>query len=102
MTTLPQVKECLREYTIPTDVRGALLSLPNPDPPIHVCDQDDRPQPRLDRNYNNGYGVSAGRIRPCAILDVKVVLVVHNTVLGGAGGSLLNAELALKNGYIPL
>jgi aspartate-semialdehyde dehydrogenase len=68
--------------------------------PIHVCEEEDRPQPRHDRNRMHGYGISVGRIRSCNVLDVKLVLVVHNTVLGGAGGTLLNAELAYTLGFL--
>eukprot|EP01120_Amphizonella_sp_Union-15-10_P005137 TRINITY_DN15881_c0_g1_i1.p1 TRINITY_DN15881_c0_g1~~TRINITY_DN15881_c0_g1_i1.p1 ORF type:complete len:323 (-),score=65.44 TRINITY_DN15881_c0_g1_i1:119-994(-) len=68
--------------------------------PIEVMSQNDRPQPRLDREIGQGYTVSVGRVRKCRVLDVKFVLLSHNTVIGAAGGSILNAELALAKGYI--
>jgi aspartate-semialdehyde dehydrogenase len=58
-----------------------------------VRDEEDRPQPRSDRNANDGMSVSIGRVRPCPILDYKMVTVSHNTLRGAAGGSNLNAEL---------
>lgn len=61
--------------------------------PIHRLTEDDRPQPRLDRERERGMSVSVGRIRPCPILDVRLVALVHNTVRGAAGAAILNAEL---------
>ena len=61
----------------------------------------DRPQPRLDRNLGNGFTVTVGRVRPCNVLDVKLALCGHNTVIGAAGGSILNAELATVKGLVP-
>ncbi|EPX71745.1 aspartate semialdehyde dehydrogenase [Schizosaccharomyces octosporus yFS286] len=60
----------------------------------------DRPQPRLDRENQNGYAVSVGRIRSDSIFDVKFVSLVHNTVLGAAGAGILNAEVAVKKGLL--
>jgi aspartate-semialdehyde dehydrogenase len=42
----------------------------------------------------------AGRVRPCPILDYKLVVLAHNTIRGAAGGSLLNAELMREQGYL--
>jgi aspartate-semialdehyde dehydrogenase len=41
-----------------------------------------------------------GRIRPCPILDYKMVILGHNTIRGAAGAALLNAELLLAQGWI--
>ncbi|MEA3336350.1 MAG: aspartate-semialdehyde dehydrogenase [Chloroflexota bacterium] len=77
------------------------LSLPSaPDPVIIVRDEPDRPQPRLDRMAGNGMATVVGRIRPCPILQYKLVLLGHNTVRGAAGGSVLNAELFVHQGLI--
>ncbi|KJE93600.1 aspartate-semialdehyde dehydrogenase [Capsaspora owczarzaki ATCC 30864] len=62
--------------------------------------QHDRPQPRLDRDLGGGFTVSVGRVRPCPILDFKMVLLSHNTIIGAAGGALLNAELAVAMNLI--
>jgi len=70
------------------------LRLPSaPSRPIHLCEQPDRPQPRLDRDTGGGMTVSIGRLRPCPILDVKFVCLSHNTLRGAAGGAVLLAEL---------
>ena len=37
-----------------------------------------------------------GRIRPDPVLDVKFVVLSHNTIRGAAGGAILNAELLVR------
>ena len=61
---------------------------------IVVLQQPDRPQPRLDRMREGGYAVSVGRIRKddTGVFDIKMTVLVHNTVLGAAGSSLLIGE----------
>ena len=71
-----------------------------PAQPIIVRYENNRPQPRRDRDSGAGMSVSVGRIRPCNILDLRMVSVVHNTVRGAAGGSILNAELLALKGYL--
>ena len=44
--------------------------------------------------------VSVGRLRPCPILDVRMVGLVHNTIRGAAGAALLNAELLKAKGLV--
>jgi aspartate-semialdehyde dehydrogenase len=44
--------------------------------------------------------VSVGRVRACEVLDIKFVVLGHNTVRGAAGASVLNAELMLAQGMI--
>jgi aspartate-semialdehyde dehydrogenase len=68
--------------------------------PIHVHDQEDRPQVRRDVEKDEGMSVHVGRIRPCPILSIKFALLGHNTERGAAGGSILNAELAHAKGYL--
>jgi len=80
---------------------GPASELPSaPKPPLRVLTAADRPQPRLDCSAQAGMQVSVGRIRPCDILDIRLVLVVHNTVRGAAGGSILNAELLVHDGWL--
>lgn len=62
--------------------------------------EPDRPQTRLDRDAGRGMAVTLGRLRACPILHHKFVMLSHNTIRGAAGGSLLNAELCVKKGYI--
>jgi aspartate-semialdehyde dehydrogenase len=71
-----------------------------PAQPIEWAPQPDRPQPRLDRNRGNGMAVTAGRLRPCSLLDWKFVLMSHNTVRGAAGATILNAELLSSLGKL--
>jgi len=77
------------------------LGLPSaPVQPIYYLDQPDRPQPRLDRDREHGMAVSVGRLRPCPILDYRMVALVHNTIRGAAGAALLNAELLEAKGLL--
>ena len=70
------------------------LGLPSaPAAPIRLVEEEGRPQPRLDRDAERGMAVSIGRLRPCPILDIRMVGLVHNTIRGAAGAAILNAEL---------
>ena len=92
------------------DVRTALqqfrgrpqeLGLPGAPPdPIVYLDLPDRPQPRLDVDRGCGMSVTVGRLRPCGVLDVKLVALGHNTVRGAAGAAILNAELMKVDGWL--
>ncbi|HSC28527.1 MAG TPA: aspartate-semialdehyde dehydrogenase [Vicinamibacterales bacterium] len=73
------------------------MGLPSAPPSPIVClDAADRPQPRLDADRGGGMTVTVGRIRPCPVLDVKLVALGHNTIRGAAGAAILNAELMLN------
>jgi aspartate-semialdehyde dehydrogenase len=87
----------LREFRSPASV-AALPSSPNP--PIEVDERTDRPQPRLDLERGLGMAVTVGRIRPCPILDLRLVVLGHNTVRGAAGQSVQIAELLLASGRV--
>jgi aspartate-semialdehyde dehydrogenase len=77
------------------------LDLPTaPAQPLIVCDEDDRPQPRRDRGVQNDMPTLVGRVRPCPIFSYRMVTMAHNTVRGAAGGSVLNAELMVRQGYV--
>ena len=77
------------------------LGLPfAPAQPVEWAAQNDRPQPRLDRNRGNGMAVTVGRLRPCNVLDWKFVLLSHNTVRGAAGATILNAEMLVSLGKL--
>jgi len=62
--------------------------------------EDDRPQTKLDRDYENGMGITVGRLRKDNILGWKFVSLSHNTLRGAAGGAILLAELLKSKGYI--
>ncbi|TAQ85488.1 hypothetical protein B7494_g6179 [Chlorociboria aeruginascens] len=90
------VKEALRSYVTEAQTLGCPSA---PEPSILVMEELDRPQPRLDRNTQNGYTVSAGRVREddSGIFDLKFVALSH---IRAAGSSILNAEAAVLKGYI--
>jgi aspartate-semialdehyde dehydrogenase len=67
---------------------------------IKYMTEDDRPQVRLDVDYEGGYGVTIGRLREDTIFDYKFVGLAHNTVRGAAGGGVLAAETLADMGYI--
>ncbi|MDA8018636.1 MAG: aspartate-semialdehyde dehydrogenase [Thermoanaerobaculia bacterium] len=95
---LDEVREALQGFrSAPQE-----LGLPSaPDRPVHVLDQADRPQPRLDRDIDQGMAATVGRLRHCPLFDCKYVALSHNTLRGAAGGSILVAEQALAEGRIP-
>lgn len=77
------------------------LGLPSaPKQALHYFEEDNRPQPKLDRNLENGMAVSIGRLRPDTQYDYKFVCLSHNTLRGAAGGAVLMAELLAKKGYL--
>ena len=55
---------------------------------------------KLDVDYENGMGISVGRLREDKVYDYKFVGLSHNTVRGAAGGAILCAELLTAQGYI--
>ena len=78
------------------------LNLPSaPHPFIQYCEEDNRPQTRLDRDFERGMGVSMGRLRGDSLFDWRFVGLSHNTLRGAAGGAVLIAELLCAQGYIP-
>ncbi len=77
------------------------LNLPSaPKQFIQYLEEDNRPQVALDVNFENGMGVSVGRLREDTLYDYKFVGLSHNTVRGAAGGAVLSAELLKALGYI--
>jgi aspartate-semialdehyde dehydrogenase len=67
-----------------------------PSPPIIYRREDDRPQPRRDRDEGKGMACVAGRLRRCSVLDYKFFVLSHNTIRGAAGAAILNAEYLYK------
>lgn len=99
---IPSAASCrtaMAEYVSAVQDLGCASAPPQA---IVVMDEDDRPQPRLDRDVGNGQSVCVGRVRgdPSGIWDILFVSLAHNTVIGAAGASILNAEAAVKQGYI--
>ncbi len=82
--------------------RGPAQELDLPSAPkqfLHYFEEDNRPQPKLDRLVENGMAVSLGRLREDTIFDYKFACMSHNTLRGAAGGAVLLAELLAKKGY---
>ncbi len=77
------------------------LELPSaPKQFIQYLEEDNRPQVSLDVDFENGMGISIGRLREDTVYDYKFVGLSHNTVRGAAGGAVLCAELLTAQGYI--
>jgi aspartate-semialdehyde dehydrogenase len=85
------VREAFTRYKPPVS------GLPSqPEPSVLLMDEQDRPQPRLDRMRGQGMTVSVGRLRE----GIRFIAMGHNTIRGAAGASVLNAELIYTKKYI--
>jgi aspartate-semialdehyde dehydrogenase len=71
----------------------------SPAPLVHVFEEPDRPQPRLDRMLGDGMAVSAGGFRETPE-GIQYNCLSHNTLRGAAGASVLNGELLAREGYL--
>jgi aspartate-semialdehyde dehydrogenase len=95
----------LREDPDAADVVAAMREYPSvdlpsaPDPLIHVFENPDRPQPRLDRMNGDGMAVSAGGVKMTET-GVQYNALAHNTIRGAAGASVLNGELLVRDGWL--
>lgn len=93
---LAELVQTLEEFS---PLRG--MNLPSaPDRPVVVRTENNRPQPKMDRDLERGMATVVGRIRPCPVLDYKFVLLGHNTIRGAAGASILDAEYMKVNGLL--
>ena len=68
--------------------------------PLVYLEEQDRPQPRKDRDLGKGMAISVGRLRACPALHIRFTGLHHNTIRGAAGGAVLTAELLRQKGYI--
>ena len=92
-----------RTTTPETKYEGLPQKLRLPSAPkqfIKYIEEDNRPQVRLDADFEKGMGVTVGRLRKDSIYDWKFIGLSHNTLRGAAGGALLCAELLTAEGYI--
>jgi len=89
--TVEAAAEAMREYP-------ALDLHSSPDQLIHVFEDPDRPQPRLDRTRAGGMAISAGGLRKTEG-GLQFNCLAHNTLRGAAGASVLNGELLVEQGY---
>ncbi len=96
--SVEEAKAAMREFG------GELQGLASaPEPLIFVHEDPFRPQPRRDRDMNNGMTTVVGRVREEQVLGasgVKFVLVSHNTKMGAARGAVLVGELLVREGFI--
>ena len=77
------------------------MNLPSaPHPFLQYFEEDNRPQTRLDRDFERGMGISLGRLRGDSLFDWRFVGLSHNTLRGAAGGAVLMAELLCAEGYM--
>jgi aspartate-semialdehyde dehydrogenase len=95
--TKEQLIEALKNFSgVPQE-----LKLPSaPKQFIQYLEEDNRPQVQLDVNFENGMGISVGRLREDSVYDFKFVGLSHNTLRGAAGGAVLSAEMLVDLGYI--
>ncbi|EJU06664.1 aspartate-semialdehyde dehydrogenase [Dacryopinax primogenitus] len=92
-----EVKDAMRRYTC----EAQTLNCPSaPKQAIVVHEEVDRPQPRLDRDDQEGAGVNVGRVRRCGVLDIKFVVLSNNVGIGAATSSITNAEVAHAKGIV--
>ena len=93
---LDEIIHTWEAYTPPVYIR----SLPSaPIQTLQYLTASDRPQPRKDRNAGSGMTTSLGRLRACPNYGFQYVALTHNTILGAAGCSILNAEHLYSKGY---
>ena len=77
------------------------LNLPfSPPQPILVKEEENRPQPKYDRDLGKGMASIVGRVRECPVLDYKFLILSHNTIRGAAGAAILNAEYLKVKGML--
>jgi aspartate-semialdehyde dehydrogenase len=95
--TPEEAVQAIREFESPPCVADLPSS---PRPAVEFDPRPDRPQPRLDLDRGGGMAVTVGRIRPCPILDLRLVLLSHNTIRGAAGQGVQIAELLVADGRL--
>ncbi|HDQ14226.1 MAG TPA: aspartate-semialdehyde dehydrogenase, partial [Sediminispirochaeta sp.] len=77
------------------------LELPSaPNRPLIMMEEPDRPQPARDIGIERGMSTLIGRLRPCPVLDYRMVILGHNTIRGAAGAAVLNAEAMYRLGLL--
>ena len=95
--TLANLRDALTSFrSLPQDL--GLHSAPVN--PIVITDEENRPQPKLDRDAGNGMTITVGRIKPDSVMDYRFVVLSHNTIRGAAGAAILNAELLVALGHL--
>jgi aspartate-semialdehyde dehydrogenase len=95
--SIEDARNALQNYQAPAASRDLPSS---PHPVIILRGEENRPQPRLDKMTGKGMTTVVGRVRSDPLLDLKLVVLSHNTIRGAAGGSIYNAELLVSLGYL--
>lgn len=72
-----QIKQVLQQYTCEAQRIGCHSA---PQQAIVVHEEQDRPQPRLDRDFQNGACIHVGRVRKCPVFDAKVCVYFFCTL----------------------
>ena len=94
--SIEEIKKCWAEFY----GEPQTLNLPSaPKEFLHYFEEPDRPQARIDRDFEHGMGITIGRLREDSQYDYKFVCLSHNTLRGAAGGNVLMAELLAEKGY---
>jgi aspartate-semialdehyde dehydrogenase len=95
--SIDEIKEIWASYKgLPQEEKFPMA----PKQPVIYREEENRPQPRKDRDTDKGMAVTVGRLRPCNLFDVRFTAVSHNTVRGAAGGGILNAQLLKYKGFL--
>jgi aspartate-semialdehyde dehydrogenase len=91
-TEAEEVKKEMLKYSKNVSIKGLPTA---PKDYIIVHDDPTRPQPRIDREINDGMTTVVGRLRKDTAFDngIKYVLLSHNEKMGSAKGAVLLAEL---------
>ncbi len=97
--TIQEIENCYNDFSSITTNMGLPFA---PKKLYNLFTANNRPQPKLDIFSDNAMAISIGRLRPCSILDYKLVALGHNTIRGAAGGSILNAEYCVKTKIISI
>jgi aspartate-semialdehyde dehydrogenase len=91
-TEAEEVKKEMLKFSKNVSIKGLPTA---PKDYIVVHDDPTRPQPRIDRELNDGMTTVVGRLRKDTAFDngIKYVLLSHNEKMGSAKGAILLAEL---------
>jgi aspartate-semialdehyde dehydrogenase len=95
--SLAEVRDSLTSFSsLPQEL--GLYSAPSA--PIVIRDEEDRPQPKFDRDCGKGMTITIGRLKPDSVFDYRFVALSHNTIRGAAGAAILNAELLIALNHL--
>jgi aspartate-semialdehyde dehydrogenase len=100
LSAKPQLADVQAAYDRYTSVPQERRLPSAPPRPVVLMREQNRPQPRKDAERDRGMACFAGRLRPCPVLDYKLISLGHNTIRGAAGAAVLNAELMHSEGLL--